>query len=275
MKVMLRQTGVALIQVLLITGLILLLVIQISKDARHQVTTAQLWQDRVKAELALNNAQERLLFGLLTQERLQTTDTELTRLWNFHGAPFEPLSADNAKLQVTVQDMAGLASLTYSTDLVSKLMLAEGYSLSEAQEAIDLLEDWQGLQAKRNSRGPIQFRQELDFIKAGLSDVLSEELTTYHPVSYFNPGTAPNPLLALMLTDDSLDSVLERRQKGTITARELMVNLTPSIDDEVSDYPSEMLRLTLSSQVGETQLERSFMVRLQPEKSDPIIFLSE
>ena len=61
-----QQTGVALIQVLLVCSIISILAIHLSYTAREQVATAAAFEQRIKATQALKTAQSKIIYTLLT-----------------------------------------------------------------------------------------------------------------------------------------------------------------------------------------------------------------
>ena len=66
-----RQRGIALIQVLLITGIIGLLMLQMGLTAREQVARAQALADRAELQLAAQSRESALLYSLLTEPLVQ------------------------------------------------------------------------------------------------------------------------------------------------------------------------------------------------------------
>ncbi|AWL11210.1 hypothetical protein HMF8227_00714 [Saliniradius amylolyticus] len=279
-----KQAGVALVQVLLITGIILLLVIQLTKDTQSQLRSAQLWQDKVSAELALNNAIERTLFDIMTKERVKGSGSEIQRQWNFFSSPFEiEVGGEKGRVQRTVQlrlqDMAGLASLMYSPDIIEKLLLQQSLSPAESRQLISLLQQWQGVEtpsaseARGSFRGPIQFFGELDYISPGLEALLAKRFVTYLPVDYFNPGTLPKELLALIAPNDSLDNLLARRLSGKLDEREFRALSGIDSMDSVSFYPSEMIAINAAVNTGDFRVSKNITIKLQPDREPPIVFL--
>ena len=63
-----RESGVALLQALLLTMIVSLLALQLSLTAREQVTTAQMLESRLEADLVSHSLEVEALFNLLTME---------------------------------------------------------------------------------------------------------------------------------------------------------------------------------------------------------------
>ena len=85
-----RDQGIALIQVLLVTGIIALLMLQMGLTAREQVARAQALVDRAEVQLAAQSRESALLYTLLTELLVRVPDSEIPYVaaWNFHGEPF-------------------------------------------------------------------------------------------------------------------------------------------------------------------------------------------
>ena len=85
-----REQGIALIQVLLVTGIIALLMLQMGLTAREQVARAQALADRAEVQLAAQSRESALLYTLLTEQLVRVPDSEnpYVAAWNFHGEPF-------------------------------------------------------------------------------------------------------------------------------------------------------------------------------------------
>jgi general secretion pathway protein K len=132
MKYPMAPKGVALIQVLLLTGIIMILVLQLTKESRTQVQTANQWKDKTDLSLQLNNATEVVLFNLLVNNRQNSSDSEVTRKWNFHGKPF----VLNDATKVAIEDEAGKLSLMYSADDLVKLNVSMGQTLDAVRRLI-------------------------------------------------------------------------------------------------------------------------------------------
>jgi general secretion pathway protein K len=144
-----RQRGIALIQVLLITALVLLMVGQFALTAKDQVQRAQLLADRAAVELEAVSVEADLGYALLTTDWTSTgaalpsataaspavgasgeTDAAaesggepasspaaITAAWNFVGQPFRigdatiRIADESGKLQVPMYDAADFVRL--------------------------------------------------------------------------------------------------------------------------------------------------------------------
>ena len=79
-----KQRGVALIQVIIITSIILLLTIFFLSVAKSQVARAAALQAKSLAYMAQYSGKNRVLFGLLTKDSMQLREQG----WNFYGQAF-------------------------------------------------------------------------------------------------------------------------------------------------------------------------------------------
>ncbi|MCH8072964.1 MAG: hypothetical protein IIA09_13530, partial [Proteobacteria bacterium] len=138
-----RQRGVALVQVLLVTTIIMLLVMQLSLTAAEQVRRAQALQDRSEAALYLHSREVALFYTLLTESLLPSpgSGNPYAASWNFHGEPFV---VDG--LEITLQDQSGLMRFPLSgvTDF-EKLLTVLGLGLTRAREIAEGLAHWLGI----------------------------------------------------------------------------------------------------------------------------------
>ena len=99
-----RERGIALIQVLLVAGIIGLLMLQIGLTAREQVAHAQALADRSELQLAAQSREAALTYTLLTEPLVRVPDSKnpYAAAWNFHGEPF---TVDGVTF--TIQDESG------------------------------------------------------------------------------------------------------------------------------------------------------------------------
>ena len=127
-----RQRGIALVQVLLVTAIIMLLVVQLSLTAADQVKRAQALKDRSEAALYLHSREVAMLYTLLTESMLprQETSNPYAASWNFHGEPFV---VDG--LEFTLQDQSGLMRFPISgVSDFEDLLAALGRDSNEARD---------------------------------------------------------------------------------------------------------------------------------------------
>lgn len=268
--------GVALIQVLLITALLLLLMIQLTKDGQRQVAVAQQWQDKSQALLLLEDAKELLLFELLTRERTTSDESAVTRRWNFFGNPFYLANG----VRVRIYDEGSLPSLFYSSDIIERMLVKQGVSAEDARASVQALMLWQGanesIPVPAGWRGkPIQFFGELDFIPGVNAGLIPRHLVTSQPVKYFNPLMAPRELLAALLPDDRLNALISAREQGVLTNEVLRSMESIGVIDNAILASGNILHLELIASYNDVSVTREFIIKLQPEGQPTISFLSK
>ena len=114
-----KQRGVALIQVIIITSIILLLTIFFLSVAKSQVARAAALQAKSLAYMAQYSGKNRVLFGLLTKDSMQLREQG----WNFYGQAF----SINEHTKVQLQDLNGLFSFITMTEATMLERLLQQY----------------------------------------------------------------------------------------------------------------------------------------------------
>lgn len=193
-----RSKGVALIQVLLITGMLLILAIQLSKETKRQVNIATLMKSKGEFTMKLFNEKERLKFTLLTSTKSESQGLGSVN-FNFRGVP-QKITGD---ITLTLQDEDGLMSLPYGGKDLARLIEA-GASGHET------LLNYQGL-GQRQSSG--------DSIRGGLLPSLNEvnliegvkvtdvNLLTHLPTFQFNLYNSPESLLQRLFETETAEQI--------------------------------------------------------------------
>ena len=112
-----RQSGVALLQVLLIASIISLLAIQFTKTARSQVDIASKFEDRIRAQLLTRSAINEVIFtelsdtveALIAAENQSADFQSYSEKINYWGEPF----SWGENITIHMQDLNGLAPQRY------------------------------------------------------------------------------------------------------------------------------------------------------------------
>jgi len=280
-----RQRGVALVQVLLVTTIIILLVTQLSLTAAEQVRRAQALQDRSEAELYLHSREVALLYTLLTESFAPSSGSAnpYAASWNFHGEPF---AVDG--LEITLQDQSGLMSFPISgVTNFEKLLTVLGLGPIEARQLAARLAYWIGISQPGSGRpggaimrggtaDPVQYFGELRFF-AGMDDQLYgklAELMTLYPTPGFNPLTAPAPLLSMQMPDSTLRAVLEARRKGELDQNRLWQLARIGADEDVLPFVGPGIGIRISGEYRGIALRRNLIVGVEPYKLQPLALWS-
>jgi general secretion pathway protein K len=274
---MIRQRGIALIQVLLITGIIGLLMLQMGLTAREQVARAQALADRAELQLAAQSRESALLYSLLTEPLVQNleSDNPYAVAWNFHGVPFVvdgitfTIQDESGRMRVPDQDGADFEQLLLGLEvapdrarrLTGELLELQGSrvqtrALGEADRAVA---------SSGGGLFPLQDLSQLRLLP-GMDPALFARLRpllTLYPTPGFNPTTAPRELLAAQLTASQASGLADARADGDVDALTLW-KLTGSQADEttvLAPGPGLTVRLEMGLRQARTTRTTTFMVR--------------
>jgi general secretion pathway protein K len=278
---MTRQRGIALIQVLLVTGIIGLLMLQMGLTAREQVARAQALTDRAELQLAAQSRETAMLFSLLTEPWVRKPESQnpYAAAWNFRGDPF---TVDDVTW--TIQDESGLMQIPrYGTQEFERLLVRLGVEPERARRIGEQLRQRQtgdrasALATQSGARQqasafPLQAVDEL----AALPDVGPElyqrlrTLLTLYPTPGFNPLTAPEALLEAMLTESQSAGVLEARRADQLDELTLwkLTGITPEEGTVLASGPG--FTVTLSMGLRDTRTRRTTTYILRPYQMEPL-----
>lgn len=298
---MIKQKGIALIQVLLITAILTILALYLTTTAKDQVMVAQWTNDKADALVAMHSAESNLLFTLLTELKT-TNDTVIDNSssndpidlissnWNFFNKPF----AINDQVLIAIQDQSALINLHFpDRDILTSLIISQEYSTNQANVIVDSLLDWQdldsiprvnGVEASQAGiavirNGALPNAYDLSFIKAispQLQQVLINNGTIYRKGS-FNPTNSPAEVLFALLNTETAQQVMELRTVNQLTKRKFTQLTGIRENDEIFFYPSNYVSITLTSKVGISVVEKIIIIHISPyAKADkrPINILS-
>lgn len=268
-----RERGIALIQVLLVTGILSLLVVQLSLTAKEQIGRAQALADRAEADLELQSRESALLYALLTEPWLPegaAASNPYAAHWNFRGEPFE---ADGARL--SIQDENGRLTVPlYGTAEFERLLGALGVEAERARRLGRQLLELQGAGAMPAAGSdadpyavawPLQRIEELRRLP-DMDEALYRRLAplvTLYPTPGFNPLTAAPELLETRLSDTQLAGVLELRAAGRLDDGSLWRLTGIEADDLTMLQPGPALTVDLTVERGTAVARRvsTFVVR--------------
>ncbi|MDH3535781.1 MAG: type II secretion system protein GspK [Gammaproteobacteria bacterium] len=280
-----RQRGVALVQVLLVTAIIILLVMQLSLTAAEQVRRAQALQDRSVAELYLHSREVALLYTLLTEPLLALpgSSNPYAASWNFRGEAF---LVDG--LQITLQDQSGLMRFPIlGVTEFEQLLTVLGLGPTKAREMAARLARWIGIipaggsgpgdAMMRNGTGaPVQYFGELRFL-AGMDEQLYRklsELMTFYPTPGFNPLTAPAPLLRMRMPESTLEAVLDARRNGELDDDRLWRMSGIGADESILPFAGPGIGIRLAGEYRGVTLRRHLVVGVLPYSGEPLLLWS-
>jgi general secretion pathway protein K len=280
-----NQTGVALIQVLLLVILLMLMSLHFSLSSKQYVNQAISLQDKVTAELQLKTLESEVLFALMTQSRNDismepTQKTAVSTAWNFYGEMFEPFS--NTK--VSIQDMNGLLSLygNLNNQVLEQLLIQLGQTSAQARKIVANLNRWQGLEelsltGNANRQMREDFLMNIPELKhiTGIDDALYNKLAplvTNYSVLVFNPMTAPVELLQGQVNEEVLEEIT-RLRKANLLSRTRFIEMTQiQEDDTITFSPGRKLKLSLKVEYGSAIAKKTEVFDIHPESPLPLIW---
>lgn len=262
-----KQSGIALIQVLLIVAILSVLALYLTKTAQDQVKVAQWFDDKNTALVQLHSAESELLFTLLTE--LKTSKTgEIPKQWNF----FNTLFNINDAVVVKMQDQAGLLNVHFPDQtLLNKL--AGSLGVEQGRNFSDVLLDWQDTdeiarvngrenQFTRNGKVPhIHDFIHISNIPPEIYKVLQNNMSIYRS-GYYNPMNSPLALLTILTNRGIAEKVIALRSNGELNKRSFSELTGLKESENMFFYPSNNIAIQMKSTVGESTVSKEIVIAL-------------
>lgn len=244
-----QHSGVALVQVLLITAMILLLVVQLSNDAKQQIQTSQLNKNKVIALIEMKTQLEEIKYEML--------DIDFVQNRVFFGQ-----TQSAGSLAFSVQDYAGLLSLSYGVEEIARFLEVEVRDVK-----IQNLQQWQGLESNSVSDaaakgGLIQYEKELFLIPKWEEDKELEKVITAVPTPVFSPLSSPLIVLEKFFGAKVAQEINQKRTELDVYGAQALIKLSGNND---ASETSDIFRITVSKEVGDSTLQRNQLVRFDRE----------
>jgi len=280
-----NQTGVALIQVLLLVILLMLMSLHFSLSSKQYVNQAIGLQDKMTAQVQLKTLESEVLFALMTQSRNDvslepTQNNAVSTAWNFYGEEFEPFS--NTK--VTIQDMNGLLSLygNLNNETLEQLLIQLGQTSAQARQIVANINRWQGLE-ERSLTGNVNRQMREDFLMnitelkhiEGVDEALYNKLAplvTNYSALVFNPMTAPMELLQGQLNNEVLEEITSLRKSKSLSRTRFIEMTQIQEDDTITFSPGRKLKLSLVVEYGSAIAKKTEIFDIRPESPLPLIW---
>jgi general secretion pathway protein K len=280
-----NQTGVALIQVLLLVVLLMLMSLHFSLSSKQYVNQAISLQDKVTAEVQLKTLESEVLFALMTQSRNdisfeQAEKNAVSTAWNFYGEVFEPFSNTN----VSIQDMNGLLSLygNLNNETLEQLLIQLGQTSAQARKIVANINRWQGLeepgltgnsdrQMRKDFLMNVTELKHLESIDDALYKKLAPLVTNYSAL-VFNPMTAPIELLRGQLNNDVIEEINTLRKSNLLTRTRFIEMTQIQEDDTITFSPGRKLKLSLKVEYGSAIAKKTEVFDIRPESPLPLIW---
>jgi general secretion pathway protein K len=277
-----KQQGIALIQVLLLSTILSVVLLAINHQARQHIRLAAAVQQYTAANMALHSAEAEILFTMLSNEPLALQQLALAdgSRWNFHGDVF-----NYHNVTVSIQDTSGLINAASpGPDLLSKFTQQYYGSASLGRQIAAVLADWQdkdsiarldgaeqdeyGDLPVRN--GPIQYAEEWLLLK-GMTPALFGQikpLLTFFPQGV-NVNQQPNELWQLYLPAAHISELSRARASGELSV-ELFQALSGITIDEFNRFDTGPgYRISFTVKNADVRLARELTLRLMPFQQQP------
>ncbi|WP_404401728.1 hypothetical protein LG288_02535 [Idiomarina seosinensis] len=266
-----KNSGMALTQVLLIIALISVFIVSITYSVRNYIRSAEQIQYRTEAKLTLRTMQTRVLEAMLTEPWVtseQNITNPIAQNWNFYGRWFR---VDNVDIRITNVSSLMLLSVN-DEDYYQRYLKSLDVDTVQAKQAAKAMVDYQGGELGR----PIQSLHELRFI-TGLGETVVEKLQQYATpfvVSNRSPMYMPDQLLTAEMDASAAQRVKALRSDGTFDRNnfELATGIEP--DMMVIHYPGPIFRIELLYQQNDISQNEQITVELRPYDQPPVTFLS-
>lgn len=270
----LQQRGVALVLVLMVTGVLSLLLLQIGLTAREHTARAKRLLERADADLKLRSVNAELMFAMATEswgvDTARPPQNLVAQTWNFRGQPFK---VDDAT--VMLQDLAGLVPLPQpggSASGFSLVLQNVGVPVDRARSASAALER---AQAPPDFM-PLQDLYELSLISELKPDEISRlrDVTTLYPTLTFNPSTAPAISLAVRFSGSSLQGLEALRERGELNEPGFFSVTGLGGDEFVSFFPGPGFRINSRVSLANSEAAEELTLTVDPYATDPFVVWS-
>lgn len=287
------QSGIALIQVLIISFILALLGIFINQSIQQQVKVTQQIQNKFAMRLELEEAETQLFSALLAHKKYPDTNSnnQLVKNWNFYGEEFR-LSDSTF---ISLMDMKSLFSLNISSpDLIKTLLVQLNVEENIARTFVSSLTDWKdendvsrvnGAEAsfyKQQGKsyvprnGYLQSVNEAALIR-GAERIPKEHFVRYFStemVTGFNPINAPEAILKATIKDESTtNKVLKRRAAGTLTSYDFYLLTGIEESEFINFVTGSKIRVQLRVVLNGAQLSKQYILDATPRSYiKPMVF---
>jgi general secretion pathway protein K len=278
------QRGIALIQVLLITGIIGLLMAQLGMTAKEQLARARLLEDRATLQLGALSRESALVYSLLTEPWRAVPDSAnpYAATWNFIGEPF---TVDG--ITFTIQDESGrwrvpLYGAGEFEDILAGLGVAPGrarqlgvqlMALQGVSSGLRELGDDAPERASAAARGyPLQDLAELRLLPDMDEELYARlrPLLTLYPTPGFNPMTAAPELLQAQLTPSQLQGLIDARSAGPVDTLTFMKVTGLQTDERLNFSKGPALEIGIEFEKDGSRIQRDTTFIIRPYQSEPV-----
>ncbi len=278
------ERGIALIQVLLVTGLIALLMLQMGLTAREQIARAQAIADRAELQLAAQSRESALLYSLMTEPLVQVAESAnpYAAAWNFFGKPFTvdgitfSIQDESGRMRVPDQPGNNFERLLLSLDVEPTRARKLALELMALQGVTPMLRDVGAASEDRAAKAPglypLQDLGQLKLLPSMDADLYRRllPLLTLYATPGFNPTTARPELLGATMTKSQVTGVSDARRSGSLETLTLW-KLSGAEADEVTVLaPGPALTVHLEMALREARTNRTTTFIVRPYSSEAL-----
>lgn len=287
-----KQSGVALIQVLLITAIITVMALRLSYNAKNQVNIAATFEQRAQAQLKLSSAQADVLFTMLTRntehERTQQNASQVPPHWNYYGKPFNLESG----VTVKINDHRGLIPQRIpSSPLWDGFFMPQEVNEEQQKLILDGLNAWQyqdrilansGILAPKETektiiypKRRIQLPQEISFVFPAELHKKLQGLTSHYATNMFNPLNAPDQILLTFFDPALAQLIIEQRENNDLDVKMVRAAVGNDFAEETITFATgQSLRLIVSVEYEQVMLEETLELKIERYSNSPVLLLS-
>lgn len=281
-----NQGGVALLQVLLLSMVISLLLIQLVYTARGQLALAGRLDERVRADLIIHSAKSEALFALL----VDTADNLDQKLGLVASAGQRSAVVDDFRVSTSVGDVAGLLPLRYPSHPFWPSVLDElGVDRSSAQVFLRELRDMQDAdnaggpaseEPQRSSVGflypnaPVQTVNSLKTwfrLDASVSERLTR-LSHHYEQAAVNLEQAPEAIKRAVLDNYETSLVNNNGKRASPRASQYVQD---QFGYWVDNSPSGIWRVHVSVNTSSFSREKTYDLHLTPRRNIPFSMVAQ
>jgi len=288
-----KQRGIALIQVLIITFVLSLLGLYINQTVQEQIKITTSIQNKFLMRLELEKTEADLLQALLSTNKYpnKSSDNQVVSKWNFYGKEFQ--INDNA--YITLTDLSALMGLNISdATLLKNVLLQIGVDEVNAREFVDSLADWkdkndlsrlngaesayykQQQKSYTARNGFLQDLSEVALIRAGdaIPAALLNKYFTTEIVAGFNPLNAPQKILNAFVNDEnSIQKALQLREQGALNSYAFYKLTGIEGDEYITFATSSKIKVQLRVTYNGAQLAKTYTLDATPQSyTKPMVF---
>lgn len=286
------ESGIALIQVLVISMTLVILAIFIQQSVQRQVSVTSVMKDSFQLAVEIDNAEADLIQALLSNKpyRDRNSSNLIAARWNFYGAPFDLTNSITVKLQ----DESGLININYMNQrLLQRFLELKGSDYKEALSIVASAQDWKdednlkrlnGAESEKYENGSgfprnglFQHESEFFLVK-GAGNIQKDQIKPYLSLvntGQFNPLNAPKPVLEAFINDTKiLESVVKEREDGDLTMFRFFQLTGIDEDEYISFRTSIYMNVRITGQRGEIALSKSFNLVINPRSQTRPLVIS-